>query len=466
VPFRRRDVLNLDKTARRCNRYIFFLTSLVGWLTLRRDSSSDWRVDRVSRSQLRFPPEVGSTDSAGYLLSLAWLVPRVRLVTEALSWGGSMKVRFTFSAAAFIAGGRTQGSQHHCHPPRSLPLCSATWKIAFLTGVLVGSAFCLADSTPATNLNQGKNNKPAEGNKATDTTCAATGGKTGHFENAQLVDTAANFVCITMKDCPKGPCSEKAEQVKVEDVGLRTDLKSFKLGDHLALDVSEKDGVQVLQSVGIATLKPPFSQITTVFVVIALALFAFATLVSWWHPFRLTIIGTDNRYSNSKFQMAAWFWVLIATYLTAVYFRVHDAGWDFVKVNIPQNLFLLSGLSALTYAGAKGITTAKVNEDKAKQATGATPVDPKRAGPPGSESFFNDLVRNDYGQFDFGDFQMIVVTLLAVGSYLTLAFHFVGALELRKVASLPDVDTTILAAFGLGQGAYLAKKAAGDVGKS
>jgi len=29
---------------------------------------------------------------------------------------------------------------------------------------------------------------------------------------------------------------------------------------------------------------------------------------------------------------------------------------------------------------------------------------------------------------------------------------------------LPDVDTTILATFGLGQGAYLTKKAVGEVG--
>jgi hypothetical protein len=61
---------------------------------------------------------------------------------------------------------------------------------------------------------------------------------------------------------------------------------------------------------------------------------------------------------------------------------------------------------------------------------------------------------------------MLAVTLVAVGMYLLLVFHFLESIEFLKTVSLPDVDTTILAGFGLGQGAYLAKKAGGDVGKS
>ena len=75
-------------------------------------------------------------------------------------------------------------------------------------------------------------------------------------------------------------------------------------------------------------------------------------------------------------------------------------------------------------------------------------------------------MQNDVGVFDFGDFQMLVVTLLAVVMYLILIFHFLGSIEFRTTVSLPDLDTTVLAAFGLGQGAYLTKKAAGNVGTS
>lgn len=332
-------------------------------------------------------------------------------------------------------------------------------------GVLSSLALSWGGVTSPADGVQAGTNKPGDNIKTA--TCATPGGRTGHFENAQLIETGANYACITIKDCPTGACTEKPEQTRVDDSGLRTDLKSFKPGDHLVLDVSEKDGIPVLTSVGIAVRQTPLSRIVVVFGIAALLAFVLATVFGRGHPFRLAIIGADNRYSNSKFQMAVWFGVLIASYLTVMYFRIHEAGWDFLSINIPQNLILLSGLSGLTFVGAKGITTAKVNEAMAKQVVppGAKPTDPKKA-PDDSESFFKDLAQNDYGDFDFGDFQMIVVTLLAVSVYLLLVFHFVGMLELRKAPTLPDVDTTILATFGLGQGAYLAKKAAGNVGKA
>jgi hypothetical protein len=61
---------------------------------------------------------------------------------------------------------------------------------------------------------------------------------------------------------------------------------------------------------------------------------------------------------------------------------------------------------------------------------------------------------------------MIIVTLVAVGMYVVMILHFLGLMELRAATSLPDVDTTILASFGLGQGAYLTKKAVGNVGET
>jgi len=124
-------------------------------------------------------------------------------------------------------------------------------------------------------------------------------------------------------------------------------------------------------------------------------------------------------------------------------------------VDIPKNLLLLSGMSALTFGGAKAITASKV------AAAGAALKPPAPA-----PNFFNDLTHNDLGQFDFGDFQMLIITLIAVGTYIVLVLNFFGTVEYSKVVSLPDVDTTLLATFGLGQGAYLTKKAVGGVSTS
>lgn len=214
-------------------------------------------------------------------------------------------------------------------------------------------------------------------------------------------------------------------------------------------------------------------------------------IFSGFRPTQL-VIGEDNRYSNSRFQMALWFFVLTATYIATLWLRVWWAGWDFIGgVDIPKNLLLLSGMSALTFGGAKGITASK-------SATPGATVPKTRAATP---NFFLDLTHNDgvpaapaqpavdaraavgeqpavaaraavsaqpavSPQFDFGDFQMVVITLIAVATYIVLIFNFFGTVEYSKVVTLPDVDTTLLAAFGLGQGAYLTKKAVGNVGTS
>jgi len=277
-------------------------------------------------------------------------------------------------------------------------------------------------------------------------------------------------------------CAGKAMQFKVTDSGLRAKLKQFHTGDYLRVKIVD----DTLQDV-VGALYSPEGGISAVYRVLALAVCALvilglATAVTKGAPLKF-IVGMDNRYSNSKFQIALWFWILLSTYLATVALRVLYAGWDFFGgVNIPQNLLVLSGLSVLTYGGAKAITTAKVNAAMnpapvaAAVAPGPAPAaavvappanpDPKNALAPGQERFFRDLVQNDFGGFDFGDFQMLVVTLVAAVMYLMLVFHFLEAINFVKTASLPDVDTTILAGFGLGQGAYLTKKAAGNVGTS
>jgi len=171
------------------------------------------------------------------------------------------------------------------------------------------------------------------------------------------------------------------------------------------------------------------------------------------------IMGEDGRYSNSKFQAVVWFSVVIVMYASTVINRALRLGVGLMSVGVPPHLLLLSGLSAFTYAAAKGITTTKIQNALAQGI-------PVQKGGTGSQGLLEDLTTNDANQLDLGDFQMLVVTLLAVASYAVVAFDALGTLKAVADATLPDVDTTILAAFGLGQGAYLTKKAVGTVGES
>jgi hypothetical protein len=67
-------------------------------------------------------------------------------------------------------------------------------------------------------------------------------------------------------------------------------------------------------------------------------------------------------------------------------------------------------------------------------------------------------VNDDYGVLNLARFQIMVITFVAVAVYLARVVAVFTDLPLTATMMLPDVDTTILAAFGLGQGAYLTYK--------
>jgi hypothetical protein len=167
-------------------------------------------------------------------------------------------------------------------------------------------------------------------------------------------------------------------------------------------------------------------------------------------------LGADNRYSNSKFQTVLWFWVVISAYCAIVFHRMTASGWSYIGgVDIPQNLLILSGISVLTFAAAKAITFGKVEQATARG---------EDAKPSAMVPKIGDLTSDDLNRTDLGDFQMVVVTILAVIIYAIATVEFMGRIEFRSVITMPDVDATLLAIFGLSQAAYLGKKRVGEAG--
>jgi hypothetical protein len=223
-------------------------------------------------------------------------------------------------------------------------------------------------------------------------------------------------------------------------------------------------------------------------------LLIFGGLVTKWN-FLTLITGQDKRYSASKFQMAAWFFILFAVYLATILMLLYDGWLGYLgKVSIPQNLVIMSGLSALTYGAAKAITVNKVEDAKDKSpallnASGSTQVASngiarlnQPSGPTPAEQMaadnvyklkiigaagpkLSDLVRNDEGEVDLGNSQALFITVLAIVLYLVSGYLFLSSLTIGPDLSLPDVDTALLSIFGIGQGAYLAKKAVSPAGQ-
>ncbi len=199
----------------------------------------------------------------------------------------------------------------------------------------------------------------------------------------------------------------------------------------------------------------------------ALVLLLVATFASGWRPYRF-LLGADDRVSNSKCQVVLWFGAAMTVYLATLVLRLVESDWQLVGgIAVPPNVLAMTALSGLTFSGAKMIAVSKNGGNLPADA----PATPAGVVAPGTQKqkatapdWRKDLFTNDQGELDFGDFQMILIVWLSVIIYMVSAFLVLGSLLLQEHMSLPDVDGSLLAAFGVGQGSYLAKKAAVPVG--
>jgi hypothetical protein len=236
------------------------------------------------------------------------------------------------------------------------------------------------------------------------------------------------------------------QRFAVEDAELRKRAKSMRAGD--VLHVQLAGAPDKLANFDVAAT--PAVEAQQVWMVLAASAAVLALLLTIFAgPVERLLVGEDGRYSKSKTQMFLWFGVLVTTYVAYLTLRWARLGPTFIGgIEIPGNLLLVSGLSALTFAGAKSITNAR----QAAKTRSATP------------RFFHDLTTDDAGRPDLADVQMLSIVTLAAVVYVARFAETLTVLEFRAAVKLPDLDTTLLAAFGLGQGAYLGKKLAGDDG--
>jgi len=304
---------------------------------------------------------------------------------------------------------------------------------------------------------------------------------------ADKIDRQAGKIQFTLPP----PIGQRA--IPVDDASAKQRLGEAQDGDILQIEVDQIDNPQHIKR--LVTISRPVAwywRIAALVVGFAIVFFA-AMLCKQVKPVDF-LVGVDKRYSNSKFQAAIWFSALMSTYLATLILRVWTWGPDFLYgVEITPNLLALSGLSALTFGGAKAITSQKVDNaakdalaqeaeaaDLAAKANTAPEFKPAAAaakkGAKAAEktakmkqaatsSFPCDLFQNDKHEADLGDFQMIFIAVIAVVTFLLkVEISFLAAIEQLKTVPLPDVDTTLLSVFGVGQGAYLIKKMASKPG--
>jgi len=237
-------------------------------------------------------------------------------------------------------------------------------------------------------------------------------------------------------------------------VGRPADKQALDLGarpgDRVWLTVDDPlDPQHVVQITRIARPVPAPQRIIALvgaFAVIA----ALAALATSGKPWRF-LVGDDNRLSNSQTQLVAWFGVVTVVYGATLILRAWFLGWDFMGgISMTTNVLAMTGLSGLSFGAAKMVAVQKGPTIPAPTDAPAAPVRPR----------FTDLFLNDYGDADLGDFQMILISLAAAIIFACASWQFLTLLDIVKTTTLPDIDTALLGSFGVGQGAYLIKKAA------
>lgn len=153
-------------------------------------------------------------------------------------------------------------------------------------------------------------------------------------------------------------------------------------------------------------------------------------------------IGEDLRASTSKFQWYLWTLMTLFAYVAIFTGRM----W-LGKMNVPtvpENVLIAMGLSLGTMAGAKFITTARVQQGSLK----------KEKKPGTSSEKWRFLVQGDDGRLDLSKTQIMAWTIIAV----VIFFINVTVQLLSAEPQMPDIDRTLLLLMGLGQTGYLAKK--------
>ncbi len=274
--------------------------------------------------------------------------------------------------------------------------------------------------------------------------------------------------------------SGQALAIPIGDTAMQTRLSHAQPGDRLRIDVDDVAAPKTLR--GIESLSRPTSDLMRVIAIGVSAglILMSAAVCSLWNPAAF-LIGADGRYSNSQTQLALWFGVVATMYGATVLLRLFVLGLDFIGgVAVTTNVLALTGISALSFGGAKLITSQK----EANAAAAALTVATVASAIPGADAAsvakavaalptkvaagkpkLADLTTNDSGQADLGDFQMLLITVVASAIFALASYHLLSALELAQMVTLPDVDSALLGSFGVGQGAYLVKKAALPLGR-
>ncbi len=223
-------------------------------------------------------------------------------------------------------------------------------------------------------------------------------------------------------------------------------------------------------------MESPAADTTAVTIGWAVAFLAAAlTLVAFtWVAERCTdvglVTGKDRRASTSKFQAVIWtyavgfalfafLWAWVVDQVATEVWSSKDwqgeisaslgSAFEHLTDQLDETYLLLLGVPLGTAVTAKAITQTKVASGAVVKAPKTEAGAPETAGQ--STSAVQELVQDDNGNADLGDFQYLMFNGLAV-------LYFLAQFVPHPAKGLPDLPDTLVGLTSVAAAAYVAKK--------
>jgi hypothetical protein len=197
-------------------------------------------------------------------------------------------------------------------------------------------------------------------------------------------------------------------------------------------------------------------------------------------------INAQNIMSLSRFQMAVWTIVVLASYFSYALFRIHQTGFgpipgdpknDPLNIVIDPHLLILMGIGATSLVVAPAILSTKTDKTPAPMVTIKTAlksgdslaeVDANRQGTLYGNSSVSDARATDMFQgdelgntthIDMAKVQMFFFTVISGVAYLIMIYrNLASATKDTDLSHLPVIPEGVVYALGISHAGYLTSK--------
>lgn len=208
------------------------------------------------------------------------------------------------------------------------------------------------------------------------------------------------------------------------------------------------------------------------------------------------LIGARNRMSLSRLQLILWTVVVLSAWLTAALWNLANGVADPLKIALPEELWLLLGISATAMVGTPLVLSTKMSRPpNAQQAMGQMQQAAARSGRAAAggngeggatatsmmqemrlthrglvianessqdaslaDLFMGDEVGN-FAEVDMSKVQMFFFTIIIILAYAAALGTMFGTARPTGIDAFPALNESVVALLGISQAGYLTYKA-------